>query len=455
MGLLTRHRLGNVAIDVVLLFVAWYASFFLRFDVISPYWAHLRDAGSWRFVAVQVVVLIAMRVYLRQWRYTSLRDVLALGQALLVGVILAYGSMWLLPPIDRGGNDPLPRGVVVLDLVLAGLLLVTARAVARIVFERRGPFVRGREVLVIGGGNAGELIVREMVKKSSGFSPIGILDDNPAMQGLQLHGVKVRGPIDRLDRLLRETRLDEVVIAMPSASGARRQTVVEVCRAHGVPVRTLPGPKELLGADSLVTRLRDVQVEDLLGRQPVRLDLAEIGSYVAGRAVLVTGAGGSIGSELVRQIGRLGPTSLVLIDNSETNLFTIERELSRPRRRRRRGRAGRRQGLPAHARAARPPRAAGRVPRRGLQARAGDGAEPARGDPQQHPRDPRPGGHRPRGRRRAVRAHLDRQGRQPADRDGRLQGALRVGRRGRRAGRVGHAVHRGAVRQRARRRPAP
>jgi FlaA1/EpsC-like NDP-sugar epimerase len=218
--------------------------------------------------------------------------------------------------------------VVELDLVLAGLLLVTARAAARIVFERSGPFVRGREVLVIGGGNAGELIVREMVKKSSGFSPIGILDDDPAMQGLQLHGVKVRGTVDRLDRLLRETRLDEVVIAMPSASGARRQTVVEVCRAHGVPVRTLPGPKELLGADSLVTRLRDVQVEDLLGRQPVRLDLAEIGSYVTGRAVLVTGAGGSIGSELVRQIGRLGPTSLVLIDNSETNLFTIERELA-------------------------------------------------------------------------------------------------------------------------------
>ena len=327
MGLLTRHRLGNVAIDVALLIAAWYASFFFRFDTISPYWARLRDAGGWRFVAVQVLVLIAMRVYLRQWRYTSLRDVLALGQALVVGVIIAYASMWLLPPIDRGGNDPLPRGVVVLDLVLAGLLLVTARAVARIVFERRGPFVRGREVLVIGGGNAGELIVREMVKKSSGFSPIGILDDDLAMQGLQLHGVKVRGTVDRLDRILRETRLDEVVIAMPSASGARRQTVVEVCRAHGVPVRTLPGPKELLGADSLVTRLRDVQVEDLLGRQPVRLDLTEIGSYVSGRVVLVTGAGGSIGSELVRQIGHLGPSSLVLIDNSETNLFTIEREL--------------------------------------------------------------------------------------------------------------------------------
>ncbi|MDX6378525.1 MAG: hypothetical protein QOE98_2828 [Gaiellaceae bacterium] len=242
MGLLTRHRLGNVAIDVVLLVAAWYASFFFRFDVISPYWERLRDYGGWRFVAVQVLVLIAMRVYLRQWRYTSLRDVLALGQALLVGVILAYASLWLLPPIDRGGNDPLPRGVVVLDLVLAGLLLVTARAAARIVFERSGPFVRGREVLVIGGGNAGELIVREMVKARSGYSPIGILDDDPAMQGLRLHNVRVRGTIDSLDRILRDTHLDEVVIAMPSASGARRQTVVEVCRAHGVPVRTLPGP---------------------------------------------------------------------------------------------------------------------------------------------------------------------------------------------------------------------
>ena len=328
MGLLTRHRLGNVAIDVVLLFVAWYASFFLRFDVISPYWAHLRDAGSWRFVAVQVVVLIAMRVYLRQWRYTSLRDVLALGQALLVGVILAYGSMWLLPPIDRGGNDPLPRGVVVLDLVLAGLLLVTARAVARIVFERRGPFVRGREVLVIGGGNAGELIVREMVKKNSGFSPIGILDDNPAMQGLQLHGVKVRGTIDRLDRLLRETRLgrgrdrDAVRLRRPSPDGGR-----------GVPRAGRAGADAAGAEGAARRRLARHAAARRAGRGPAR---PPAGAPRPGRdrllrrrpGVLVTGAGGSIGSELVRQIGRLGPTSLVLIDNSETNLFTIERELA-------------------------------------------------------------------------------------------------------------------------------
>ena len=224
MGLLTRHRLGNVAIDVVLLFVAWYASFFLRFDVISPYWAHLRDAGSWRFVAVQVVVLIAMRVYLRQWRYTSLRDVLALGQALLVGGILAYGSMWLLPPIDRGGNDPLPRGVVVLDLVLAGLLLVTARAVARIVFERPGPFVRGRR----GAGDRRRQRRRadraRDAEEDSGYTPIAILDDDPAMQGLRLHGVKVSGTIDDSTGSSATPLPDEVVIAMPSAPGARRQT---------------------------------------------------------------------------------------------------------------------------------------------------------------------------------------------------------------------------------------
>ncbi len=137
--------------------------------------------------------------------------------------------------------------------------------------------MRGREVLVIGAGNAGELIVREMVKGRSGYTLIGILDDDPAKQVFRLHGVKVLGTIDRLDRILRDTRLDEVVIAMPSASGARRQTVVDACRANGVPVRTLPGPEELLGADSLVTRLREVRVEDLLGREPVRVDLEQVG----------------------------------------------------------------------------------------------------------------------------------------------------------------------------------
>jgi FlaA1/EpsC-like NDP-sugar epimerase len=328
MGLLTRHRLRNVAIDVALLFAAWYAAFFFRFDTISPYWAHLRDVAAWRFVAVQVAVLIVMRVYERWWKYTSLRDVLSLARALVVAEIIAYASMWLLPPIDRGANDPLPRGVVALNLILAGLLLVAARALARIVSERSGPFVRGREVLVIGAGNAGELIVREMVKGRSGYTVIGILDDDPAKQVFRLHGVKVLGKIARLDRILRDTRVDEVVIAMPSASGPTRQAVVDVCRANGVPVRTLPGPEELLGADSLVTRLREVRVEDLLGREPVRVDVETVGAYVTDRVVLVTGAGGSIGSELVRQIARLRPAELVLVDNGETNLFTIARELS-------------------------------------------------------------------------------------------------------------------------------
>jgi FlaA1/EpsC-like NDP-sugar epimerase len=328
MGLLTRHRLRNVAIDVALLFVAWYAAFFFRFDSISPYWAHLRDVAGWRFVGVQVAVLIVMRVYERWWKYTSLSDVLSLARALVVGEIVAYGSMWLFPPIDRGANDPLPRGVVVLNLVLAGLLLVAARALARIVSERSSPFVTGREVLVIGAGNAGELIVREMVKGRSGYTVIGILDDDDKKQVFRLHGVKVLGTIDRLDRILRETRIDEVVIAMPSGPGARRQQVVDVCRRHGVPVRTLPGPEELLGADSLVTRLREVRVEDLLGREPVRVDVDAIGAYVTGRVVLVTGAGGSIGSELVRQIARLQPARHVLVDNGETNLFTIARELA-------------------------------------------------------------------------------------------------------------------------------
>jgi FlaA1/EpsC-like NDP-sugar epimerase len=328
MRLLPRHRLGNAAIDAGLLVVAWYAAFYLRFDVVTPYWEQLRDTGWWRFVAVQLLVLILMRVYQRWWKRTSLGDVLSLARALAVAEVVAYASMWLLPPIERNGNDPLPRGVVALDLVLSGLLLVAARAVSRIVFERSGPFASGRQVLVIGAGDAGDLIVKEMKKPRSGYAPIDILDDDPAKRGLRLHGVKVIGPIDLLDDLLGRTRLDEVVIAMPAAPGARRQLVVDTCRRHGVPVRTLPGPEELLGADSLVTRLRDVRVEDLLGRPPVRLDPAQIGGYLTGRTVLITGAGGSIGSELARQIARLGPARLVLVDNGETNLFTIDRELA-------------------------------------------------------------------------------------------------------------------------------
>src|SRR5207248_4113765 len=196
-----------------------------------------------------------------------------------------------------------------------------------------------RDVLVVGGGQGGRLVVRELVRNPQlGLRPVGFIDDDPRKQGIKdEHGLKVLGTTesDELARILDEVEPGEVLIAIPSAPGTLRARVVTACRQRGIPVRTTPTVFELLkdGSGELkVTRqLREVRVEDMLGREPVREELARVGAYLAGQTVLVTGAGGSIGSELCRQIAHVGPRKLVLVDHAEDNLFEIARELEEDR----------------------------------------------------------------------------------------------------------------------------
>ena len=181
----------------------------------------------------------------------------------------------------------------------------------------------------MGAGDAAQLMLREMLRNPSlGYTPIGLVDDDPRKKNLRLHGVRVLGTTAELRELLRERRPDELLIAIPSASGDVRERIVEVARVENVPVNTLPALHELITGDfNLAGQIRPVEVEDLLGREPVDVDLPSIAGYLAGEVVLVTGAGGSIGSELCRQIARMAPTRLVLVDNGEPGLFEIEREL--------------------------------------------------------------------------------------------------------------------------------
>jgi FlaA1/EpsC-like NDP-sugar epimerase len=199
------------------------------------------------------------------------------------------------------------------------------------VIERPGTglIARGKEVLVVGAGDAGQLVIREMQRsRQLGYTPIGLIDDDPRKKNLRIHGVRVLGTTDELRHIMRDNRPDEVILAIPSASGDVRQRVVNVTREGNIPVKTLPGLYELIAGESdLATQIRPVQVEDVLGREPVEVDLEATASYLREETVLVTGAGGSIGSELCRQIARVGPQRLILVDQGETALFEIEREL--------------------------------------------------------------------------------------------------------------------------------
>ena len=414
-------------------------------------------------VVSALVVFTLFRLELKQWRYTSSRDYLGIFQAVVVNTLVLAGFIAVTHPVTvRSGAGEItisaPTGVIALFFLLTLVLVGGARFVARIVYE--GP-VRGfraradaRRVLIVGAGEGGRLVLREVLRNPQlGLDPVGFVDDDPLKRGIRVDGVKVLGPTDQLGRILDEAEPDEITIAIPSAPGTMRARVVRAARQRGIPVRTLPTVFELLqaGSGQVVRQVREVQVEDILGREPVRMELDRVGGYLGGEVVMITGAGGSIGAELCRQIARVAPRRLVLVDHAEENLFRIQRELEDDRHVHPSTiapGARRLQGGRADARGLRraPPRR--RLPRRRLQARRAHGAQPGRGGAQQRPGHAarRAGGGR--GGRQALRARLHRQGRAAGDGDGRLEGAGRVRRRGRPAALARDEVRHRALRQR-------
>jgi FlaA1/EpsC-like NDP-sugar epimerase len=329
-----RNSIWQVAVDGALVALAWWLAWNLRFDEVRPvyYDRYLDWSIVLLVVAIKLPVFALSGFYNRWWRYVSTRDM----WAALRGVVLGSVAVFLVFSLFNIHRVAVPRGVWFIDLLLCAALIAGSRLLARTLIERPLPgriVSRGKEVVVVGAGDAGQLVVKEMQRSPGlGYSPIGLIDDDPRKRNLRLHGVRVLGTLDDLDRVVRDRRPDEVLIAIPSASGQLRSRIVEISDKFAVPVKTLPSIAELVSGDAdLARQLRPVQVEDVLGREPVEIDLDAVSGYLTGEVVLVTGAGGSIGSELCRQIARIRPAKLVLPDNAEPALFEIERELVRER----------------------------------------------------------------------------------------------------------------------------
>jgi FlaA1/EpsC-like NDP-sugar epimerase len=327
---INRHRIWQLVFDAVLIAAAWRLTFFLRFDKTTPiYYRHLLDLDVIALVVgIKLATFVLFGFYNRWWRYVSTRDMWGAARGVTVASALTYLVLYAFPPET---TSRLPRGVAALDFLLLLAFVAGTRLLARSLIERpqAGVVARGKEVLIVGAGDAAQLLIRELQRnRNLHYTPIGLVDDDPRKKNLRLHGVRVLGTTDDLQHVLRDNKPDEVLIAIPSAPGGVRQRIVETCRAERVPVKTLPGLHELIAGDlNLALQIRPVQVEDLLGRQPVDVDLGAVAAYVRDKTVLVTGAGGSIGSELCRQLARLGAARLVLVDKSESPLFEIEREL--------------------------------------------------------------------------------------------------------------------------------
>jgi FlaA1/EpsC-like NDP-sugar epimerase len=326
-----RNRVLQIAADAVLVALAYFLAFQLRF---------LDDPGGWpdRYevlfaqtvgfvIAGKLTIFAAFGLYQKWWRYISGRDFLQIFRA----VAVASAILVVLFAVAKPFSPTLPRSVEVIDFVLTMMLIAGARLAVRLIVERpsRGARVPKREVLVIGAGSGGQMVVRELqLNPNLGSTAIGFIDDDPRKRGMRMLGLKVLGTTDEIAPILDETGPDEVVIAIPSAPGTLRGQVVAACREREIPVRTLPTVFELLrGGVQLNKQLREVRVEDVLGREPIVRELDRVGAYLRDRIVLVTGAGGSIGSELCRQIAQVKPRLLVLLDHAEDNLFQIDREM--------------------------------------------------------------------------------------------------------------------------------
>jgi FlaA1/EpsC-like NDP-sugar epimerase len=327
-----RGRTLQVMADVALCALAFLLAFRLRFldeprGIPDRYWILFLQSVA--FVAVgKVTVFAAFGLYQKWWRYVGLRDFAGIVRAVAVSSLILVGVFTVAKPFE----DSLPRSVAVIDFMFTLMLVAGARMLVRLVVERPGRgarIARGRDVLVVGAGSGGQMVVRELqLNPNLDSVAIGFVDDDPRKRGMRMLGLKVLGSTVEIGEILDETEPDEVVIAIPSAPGTLRGQVVAACREREIPVRTLPTVFELLrGGVQLTKQLREVQVEDVLGRDPVHFELDRVGAYLEDRKVLVTGAGGSIGSELCRQIARVRPRLLVMLDNAESNLFAIDREM--------------------------------------------------------------------------------------------------------------------------------
>ncbi len=289
-------------------------------------------------VAIKLTVFVVLGLHRASWRYVSLRDVFAVARASwwgFLGIFLLYYALQnarLIGLSLHTFGEKFPDSVFVLDFAGTIALVCGARLAVRLYHEQVRPGAEGLapKLIILGAGDAGENVVREILRMPVlRYRVVGFLDDDDVKWGAQIHGFEVLGPIADVKRVCEEHDVDEILIAIPSASRERLRQVVELCQGTNLRFKTLPALSDLISGRASVKEIRDVDINDLLGRAPVRLDENEIAKFIRDRVVMVTGAGGSIGAEMCRQVVVFNPRRLILLERAEQGLFPIDQELRR------------------------------------------------------------------------------------------------------------------------------
>ena len=299
-------------------------------------WLRLYPALLLFFLIVKLPVFGFFKQYRGWWRYVGISDLLGIFGASLVSTFIIV-VVWFL-----AGNIPAVRmslplglerpaeGVCIADMFATLLMLGGLRIIIRLYFEefRSSQASRLKRFLIVGAGNAGEALLREILRMPAAiYDVVGLIDDDPVKQGTQIHGIPILGTVEQLPRICEERKIEEIAIAMPSASHSERMRIVRVCEGIKIKFQTVPSITDIASGKFHVSQIREVDINDLLGREAIQLDMDLIETFAKDKTILVTGAGGSIGSEMSRQLCDFNPRLLLLIEQAENPLFTIEQEL--------------------------------------------------------------------------------------------------------------------------------
>ncbi len=319
------RRVAVIGSDIGLICLSYISAFAIRFEMGIP-----PDIARVMLHTLPLVILVRFAtfwycgMYRGLWRFASVIDTFQIVKSVLISSVLLIVTFYLINKFDG-----YPRSIFLIDGLCLFVLVGGSRFLTPFISEiKRVKDPGGKRILIVGAGSAGESVLRQIIKTPSlHYKPVGLIDDDPKKAGLSIHGTKVLGDASKIPEIVRQLRAEEIIFAVPSATGSQMRRIVDICKECGVAYKTLPSIADIMDGKANVGALRQVDFADLIGRPPVRLDTKGIREYLDGRTVLVTGCGGSIGSELCRQIVRFGPGQIVLMDSSEENLFKIQMQL--------------------------------------------------------------------------------------------------------------------------------
>jgi FlaA1/EpsC-like NDP-sugar epimerase len=320
-----RSRFTVFIHDLIMVPLAWFIAYWLRFNLETIPTDSLNNAEQFLpfVVLIQVSVFCFFGLYRGVWRFSSLPDLIRIAQAALLGMFLIATCLFLYNRLEG-----VPRSVLPIYLLNLLSLLCVPRLLYRLWKERGFSTKIGQRTLIVGAGSAGEMLVRDLLSNSaSDYIPVIFVDDNPRKINREIRGIRVAGTIDQIPNLVKQWAIESILIAVPSAGDTQMRRIVEICESSQIAVQTLPSVNDLLSGQITKANLRKVSIEDILGRDPVKLDWQAIHQHLHNKTIIVTGGGGSIGSELCKQLAKTAPKQLIVFDQCEFNLYKIDAEI--------------------------------------------------------------------------------------------------------------------------------